>query len=160
MRQIRLLQPQVVAELDRAVEELTRLRGQLTGVSADEDEEDRHVEDNPDNRLLLEAILDGHFEIKQYEERTSALRGMKDAPPDLVLMDISLPGMDGEEVLGRLREDPTLRNLPVIALTAHAMRGDRELFLSAGFDDYVTKPIVDETVLFKSIERGLAAVSA
>lgn len=118
------------------------------------------VEDNPDNRLLMEAILDGLFEITQYEEGTSALQGIKDSRPDLVLMDISLPGMNGEEVLGRLREDPALRNLPVIALTAHAMQGDRERFINAGFDDYLTKPIVDETVLLESIERGLAAASA
>lgn len=117
------------------------------------------VEDNPDNRLLLEAILDGLFEITQYEEGTSALQGMKDTRPDLVLMDISLPGMNGEEVLSRLREDPALRSLPVIALTAHAMQGDRERFINAGFDDYLTKPIVDETVLLESIERGLAAVT-
>ena len=114
------------------------------------------VEDNPDNRLLMEAILEGHFEITQYEEGTSALQGIKAAPPDLVLMDISLPGMNGEEVLGHLRQDPALRDLPVIALTAHAMRGDRERFLAAGFDDYITKPIVDEAILLESIERGFA----
>ena len=65
--------------------------------------------------------------------------------------------MNGEEVLGHLRRDPTTRELPVIALTAHAMRGDRERFLAAGFDDYITKPIVDETILLESIERNMAA---
>ena len=115
------------------------------------------VEDNPDNRLLMEAILEEHFEVTQYEEGTSALQGIKDAPPDLVLMDISLPGMNGEEVLGHLRQDPLTRGLPVIALTAHAMRGDRERFLAAGFNDYITKPIVDETILLESIERNVAA---
>ena len=117
------------------------------------------VEDNPDNRLLMEAILDGLFEITQYEDGDSALQGIRNSRPDLVLMDISLPGMNGEEVLSHLRQDPAFRDLPVIALTAHAMRGDRERFLNAGFDDYVTKPIVDETVLLASVERGLAAVS-
>jgi CheY-like chemotaxis protein len=72
-----------------------------------------------------------------------------------VLLDISLPGMDGNEILQRIRKDENLRNLPVIALTAHAMAGDREKFLAAGFDDYITKPIVDESQLVASIERLL-----
>jgi CheY-like chemotaxis protein len=77
------------------------------------------------------------------------------ARPDLVLLDISLPDMDGTEILQRIRADATLSSLPVIALTAHAMTGDREKYLAAGFDDYITKPIVDETQLFNSIERLL-----
>ena len=73
-----------------------------------------------------------------------------------MLLDISLPGLDGIEVLRRIRANPALRPLPVIALTAHAMSGDRDKYLSAGFNDYVTKPIVDETLLIGSIERLLA----
>jgi CheY-like chemotaxis protein len=72
-----------------------------------------------------------------------------------VLLDISLPEMDGTEVLERLRADPRFKNLPVIALTAHAMAGDREKFLALGFDDYVTKPILDETVLLDAISAAL-----
>ena len=75
--------------------------------------------------------------------------------PDLVLLDISLPGMDGNEILTRIREDDRLRPLPVIALTAHARAGDREKYLAAGRNDYITKPIVDEAVLFEAIERWL-----
>jgi two-component system, cell cycle response regulator DivK len=113
------------------------------------------VEDNADNRLLLQAILGDQFDLVEYENGESALKGFTSARPDLVLLDISLPGMDGNEILKRIRSDAELRDLPVIALTAHAMAGDREKFLAAGFDDYITKPIVDETKLFSSIERLL-----
>ena len=118
------------------------------------------VEDNADNRLLLHALLDGPYDLVEFENGTDALAGLRATPPDLVLLDISLPGMDGNEILSHLRADPKLRRLPVIALTAHAMRGDREKYLAAGFDDYVTKPIVDETILIDAIERGLAAKRA
>ena len=113
------------------------------------------VEDNADNRLLLQALLGDRYNLIEYDNGTSALEGIAAARPDLVLLDISLPGMDGNEILQRIRKDVALRTLPVIALTAHAMAGDREKFLSAGFDDYITKPIVDETQLLASIERLL-----
>jgi CheY-like chemotaxis protein len=118
------------------------------------------VEDNADNRLLLQAILDGLYDLVEYENGTDALAGLAASLPDLVLLDISLPGMDGNEILARIRADPTLQKLPVIALTAHAMSGDREKYLAAGFNDYITKPIVDETVLLSAIERWLAASRA
>ena len=115
------------------------------------------VEDNADNRLLLQAILDGLYDLVEYENGTDALAGLAASLPDLVLLDISLPGMDGNEILSRIRADSTLRKLPVIALTAHAMSGDREKYLAAGFNDYITKPIVDETLLLSAIDRWLAA---
>ena len=77
--------------------------------------------------------------------------------PDVVILDISLPEMDGTEILRRIREDSKLRDLPVIALTAHAMVGDREKYLSAGFNDYVAKPILDMNVLFATIQRWVAS---
>lgn len=113
------------------------------------------VEDNADNRLLLQAILGDLYQLVEYENGADALAGFARARPDLVLLDISLPGMDGNEILQRIRKDVMLRDLPVIALTAHAMAGDREKFLAAGFDDYITKPIVDETQLIGAIERLL-----
>ena len=113
------------------------------------------VEDNADNRLLLQAILGERFELVEYENGSDALTGFTSARPDLILLDISLPDMDGTEILKRIRTDDGLRALPVIALTAHAMTGDREKYLAAGFDDYITKPIIDEKVLFTSIERLL-----
>jgi len=113
------------------------------------------VEDNPDNRLLVQAILDDRFEVSEYETGTEAVEGLEEDSPDLVLLDISLPEMDGTEVLAWIRANERLAALPVIALTAHAMTGDRERYLDAGFDDYVTKPILDEDVLIGAIERWL-----
>src|SRR6476660_2633452 len=115
------------------------------------------VEDNADNRLMLQAILEGLYDLVEYENGTDALAGLEASLPDLVLLDISLPGMDGNEILARIRRDARLRSLPVIALTAHAMSGDREKYLAAGFNDYITKPIVDETILLGAISRWLAA---
>ena len=113
------------------------------------------VEDNADNRLLVEAILDGRYALIEFASGPAALAGLLAEPPDLVLLDISLPEMDGTEVLRRIRLDSRLQRLPVIALTAHAMAGDRERYLAAGFDDYVTKPILDETILLAAIARLL-----
>lgn len=113
------------------------------------------VEDNPDNRMLVEAILEDDFEILEFETGTDAVEGLVEAKPDLVLLDISLPGMDGTEVLTWLRAEASIASVPVIALTAHAMAGDRERYLQAGFDDYVSKPIVDEAVLRGAIRRCL-----
>jgi CheY-like chemotaxis protein len=114
------------------------------------------VEDNPDNRLLVQAILDDRYEISEYETGADAVAGLGADLPDLILLDISLPEMDGTEVLAWIRQQDTpLKDTPVIALTAHAMAGDREKYLRAGFNDYLTKPIVDESVLTETIERWL-----
>ena len=114
------------------------------------------VEDNLDNRLLVQAILEDEYEISEYESGKEVLDGLADDIPDLILLDISLPGMDGTEVLEWVRSQELLSDLPVIALTAHAMSGDREKYIEMGFDDYVTKPIVDEDVLLGAIQRLLA----
>jgi len=115
------------------------------------------VEDNADNRLLLQALLGERYDLVEFDNGVDALAGLSASLPDLVLLDISLPVMDGNEILSRIRGDDRLRSLPVIALTAHAMAGDREKYLEAGFNDYITKPIVDEAVLIEAIERWLRA---
>ncbi len=113
------------------------------------------VEDNADNRLLVQVVLGDAYEVTSYENGQEALDGIAREKPDLILLDISLPKMDGNEVLRRIRADETMRELPVIALTAHAMAGDREKYLQAGFDGYVTKPILEEEVLLGAIEQAL-----
>ncbi|HET9947293.1 MAG TPA: response regulator [Longimicrobiales bacterium] len=115
------------------------------------------IEDNPDNRLLVQALLEDRFDICEYETGAEAIAGLGSDVPDLVLLDISLPEMDGTEVLAWIRSQEELKDLPVIALTAHAMAGDRDKYLAAGFDDYVTKPIVDEEILIEAIERCLSS---
>ncbi len=114
------------------------------------------VEDNPDNRMLVQALLEDRYDIAEYESGVEAVERLGNDVPDLILLDISLPEMDGTEVLAWIREQDALKDLPVIALTAHAMAGDREKYLAAGFNDYVTKPIVDEDVLIGAIERWLS----
>ena len=113
------------------------------------------VEDNPDNRFPVQALLEDSYQLSQYETGVEAVEGLADDPPDLVLLDISLPEMDGTEVLAWIRQQPDLRDIPVVALTAHALAGDREKYLAAGFNEYVTKPILDEDVLVGAIERCL-----
>jgi CheY-like chemotaxis protein len=113
------------------------------------------VEDNPDNRLLVQALLEDTYDLTEFETGVDAVAGLSQAEPDLVLLDISLPEMDGTEVLLWIRNQDGLKEVPVIALTAHAMDGDREKYLAEGFNDYVTKPIVDETILLEAIARWL-----
>lgn len=115
------------------------------------------VEDNADNRLLVRALLEDLHEISEFETGRDAVDGLEEDGPDLVLLDISLPAMDGTEVLAWIRAHSTLSGTPVVALTAHAMAGDREKYLALGFDAYVTKPIVDENVLIDAIDRCLSA---
>jgi CheY-like chemotaxis protein len=113
------------------------------------------VEDNPDNRMLVQALLEDRYDLSEYETGVEAVNGLPNDIPDIILLDISLPEMDGTEVLEWLREQEGLKDVPVIALTAHAMAGDREKYLSIGFNEYVTKPILDEDVLIGAIERCL-----
>ena len=113
------------------------------------------VEDNADNRMLLEELLSDRYEINGYEDGISGLAGMRANTPLVVLLDISLPSMTGSEVLAHMRGDPVLSSIPVIALTAHGMPHDRARFLAQGFDSYISKPIIDDTVLYEEIDRML-----
>lgn len=111
------------------------------------------VDDNSDNRLIIRTILEDQYQIEEFATGTDAIQAFRSRRPDVVILDISLPEMDGTEILRVIRSDIRLRDLPVIALTAHAMVGDREKYLAAGFDDYVAKPILDMNVLFTAIRR-------
>jgi len=118
------------------------------------------IEDNVDNRDLIYAFLDGEYEVQSVEDGYQALTLLEDdskSAPDLVLCDIALPGLDGVEILQRLRGIERLNGLPVVAVTSHAMAGDRERFLDAGFDAYLSKPIHDPEELYEAIAAGMAA---
>ena len=110
------------------------------------------VEDNPDNQLLLQAMIGRSYHLVEFDDGPAALDRLSREIPDLVLLDISLPGMNGMEVLEQLRALPGGDQVPVIALTAHAMKGDEDRFLSSGFDRYIAKPIIDKALLVEAIE--------
>lgn len=102
----------------------------------------------------MQAILTDRYDVVEYESGMEALEGVQAALPELMLPNISLPEMDGTEVPRRMKEAPRLTSIPVIALTEHAMAGYQERFLGGGFDDYVTKPIIDDTVLSEALKSG------
>lgn len=100
------------------------------------------VEDNRDNLTLINDVLSSlEYEVLSAKDGEEALQSARAEKPSLILMDLSLPRMDGWTATQRLKSDPELAHIPVIALTAHAMIGDRERALAAGCDDYVSKPI-------------------
>jgi CheY-like chemotaxis protein len=114
------------------------------------------VDDTPDIRLLLTKILEDLYDVTTYEDGISALAGISQDVPDLVLLDIMLPGIDGKEVLRRLRSDPALAQLPVIALTGRATKRDLAQYAGLKFDEYLIKPISDENDLLEPVARLLA----
>ena len=112
------------------------------------------VEDSATNRMMARFLLQEHYEVVEYENGQAALDGFKTNKPDLVLLDLTLPDMDGSEVLGRIRADDELRDLPVLAFTASTME-DSAPCLAVGFDDYVSKPVHDHEAFFGVIQRAL-----
>lgn len=100
------------------------------------------VEDNERNLKLLRDVLEyAGYGVRAARTAEDGIALAVSEPPDLVLMDLQLPGIDGMEALRRLRESPRTANIPVVAVTAQAMKQDRERVLQAGFDGYVEKPI-------------------
>jgi two-component system cell cycle response regulator DivK len=100
------------------------------------------VEDNAKNmKLFRDVLLAAGYRTLEATTGEEAVAVAAEHSPDLVLMDIQLPDIDGIEALGRLRADGRTASLPVLALTAQAMEGDRERFLAAGFDGYLSKPV-------------------
>jgi two-component system cell cycle response regulator DivK len=114
-----------------------------------------YVEDNFDNRTLVSRILmvEG-YNLIEAVNATEALKILEDTKPDLILMDINMPDMDGYTLTGKIKQTPGLESIPVIALTANVMRGDREKSLEAGCDGYIEKPI-DIDLLPEQIENFL-----
>jgi len=100
------------------------------------------VEDNPMNMELVCEVLEAHgYEVWQATAATEALKHLTTGRPDLILMDVQLPGLDGLALTRRLKQDPATRGILVVALTAHAMKGDRDRILEAGCCGYIPKPI-------------------
>ena len=100
------------------------------------------VEDNPQNFELVEFLLeDAGFSVRHAVDAAEMRRELAAGLPAMILMDIQLPGVDGMTLVGEVRALPDAGKLPIVALTAHAMRGDRERFIAAGFDGYISKPV-------------------
>ncbi|KAA3643468.1 MAG: response regulator [Chloroflexi bacterium] len=101
-----------------------------------------YVEDNPDNRILILRILNAEgYEVLFAENAEQAMETAQQASIDLILMDINLPDVDGYTLTSQIRALPNIGSIPIIALTANVMKGDRERSLEAGCDGYIQKPV-------------------
>ena len=120
------------------------------------------VEDNEMNRdMLSRRLTRKKYEVLMAVDGMEGVAMARSESPDLILMDMSLPVMDGWEAAGQLKANPETQTIPIIALTAHAMSGDREKALDAGCDDYDTKPIELPRLLGKieaHLDEGNAAL--
>jgi two-component system, cell cycle response regulator DivK len=107
-----------------------------------------HVEDNPENRLLIKRLLLSEgYQVVEAEDARQALDLLNVHVPDLILMDINMPEVDGYTLTSQLKKRPELEAVPIIAITANVMRGDRERTLQAGCDGYIEKPINVDTFI-------------
>lgn len=116
-----------------------------------------YIEDNADNRLLIRRILNAEgYAVAEAESAARALQVIQENLPDLILMDINMPDIDGYTLTAQLKAQPEFKNIPIIAMTANALKGDRERSLEAGCDGYIQKPI-DVDDLTNQIARFLQA---
>ena len=107
-----------------------------------------YVEDNPQNmRLVRKMLTSAGYQVIEAFDGFSGLQAIAEERPSLILLDINLPDIDGLEVTARIKSDPELALIPIVALTANAMHGDRERCLSAGCDGYIPKPITKNELL-------------
>ena len=114
-----------------------------------------YVEDNFENRILVRRVLEAeNYEVVEATSAREALQKIKVTVPDLILMDINMPEMDGYTLTAKIKENKAFENVPVIAMTANVMRGDKERSLEAGCDGYIQKPI-DIDLLPEQVERYL-----
>ncbi len=101
-----------------------------------------HIEDNLDNRVLVRRLLHSEgYNVIEAENAFKALQVIDAQHPDLILMDINMPDMDGYTLTAKLKKNPALRQVPIVAITANVMKGDREKTMDAGCDGYIEKPI-------------------
>lgn len=114
------------------------------------------AEDNPVNRELLREVLEVRgYVVSEAGDGEQALRMIEEEMPDILLLDLGMPALDGYGTVRRIRADSRFAKLPVLAVTAYAMRGDREKIMDSGFDGYLSKPIHTATLL-EEINRLLA----
>ena len=112
-----------------------------------------YIEDNPDNRLLVKRILISEgYALIEAKDAFDALNVLTNAHPDLILMDINMPDMDGYTLTAKIKSLPGFERVPILAVTANVMRGDKEKTLEAGCDGYIQKPL-DIDQLTREIER-------
>ena len=115
-----------------------------------------YVEDNPDNRSLIRRVLEAEgYAVVEAVNAAQALERLESDKVDLVLMDINMPDMDGYTLTAKIKTIPGFERVPILALTANVMRGDKEKTLEAGCDGYIQKPI-DFDELVREVERFLA----
>ena len=101
-----------------------------------------YIEDNFENRILVKRVLEVEgYVVLEADDGPAGMRVAQQEVPDLILMDINLPDIDGYEVTAKLRQMPSLARVPIVALTANVLKGDRERSLEAGCDGYIQKPI-------------------
>jgi CheY-like chemotaxis protein len=113
------------------------------------------AEDNAINRELLRELLEARgYAVEEAGDGQAALQMIEQTRPDILLLDIGMPVLDGYAVVRKLRDNPRLAALPVLAVTAYAMQGDREKILNSGFDGYLSKP-VNAVLLFEELKRLL-----
>ncbi|MGA7382682.1 MAG: response regulator [Terriglobales bacterium] len=113
------------------------------------------AEDNPVNRELLRELLESRgYSVTEASNGQEALRSIEQSRPDVLLLDLNMPVLDGFGAVRKIRENPSLASLPVVAVTAYAMQGDREKVLTSGFDGYLSKPI-QSRLLFEELDRFL-----
>jgi len=117
------------------------------------------VEDVEFNVDLLVQLLEDDYELVTAGDGAAGIALAESERPDLILMDMSLPVLDGWEATRQIKANPALTNIPIIALTAHAMQGDEEKARACGCNDYLTKPI-DEDRLFEKIDRLIGSAAA
>ena len=115
-----------------------------------------YVEDNIDNRTLVRRVLlSEDYKLIEATNGAEALQVLENTKPDLILMDINMPDMDGYTLTAKIKANPGFERVPILALTANVMRGDKEKTLEAGCDGYIQKPL-DIDQLIKEVERFLA----
>jgi two-component system, cell cycle response regulator DivK len=113
------------------------------------------IDDSEDHREVVDYLLRDRYDVVGFDDGETALEAFRARKPDVIIMDLWLEGIDGMEVLRRIRADHALMSIPIIALTAQAMHGDRERCLAAGFNDYISKPLVQVNELLNAVGRLL-----